>query len=115
MDGVVVSITAVGRSTGAVGSLDALPGIVAAGVAGPSGGAVRLRGCVPGRTCSSAGVGRRTRCWVARPTCTGWRSAGRTACRHVLRCLLTELAITLGLAGYAAVDELTPDALVRRP
>jgi isopentenyl diphosphate isomerase/L-lactate dehydrogenase-like FMN-dependent dehydrogenase len=49
---------------------------------------------------------------LARPYVYGLALAGQDGVRHVLRSLLTELDVTLGLAGYADVAELTPDALV---
>jgi L-lactate dehydrogenase (cytochrome) len=51
---------------------------------------------------------------LGRPYVYGLALGGQDGVRHVLRCLLTELDITLGLAGYADIAELTPDALVHR-
>jgi len=113
MDGVVVSNHGGRQVDGAVGSLDALPGIVAA-VAGRA--AVLFdSGVRTGPDVFKALALGADAVLVARPYVYGLALGGEDGVRHVLRCLLTELDITLGLAGYAAVDELTPDALVRRP
>ncbi|MBV9314347.1 MAG: alpha-hydroxy-acid oxidizing protein [Pseudonocardia sp.] len=111
IDGIVVSNHGGRQIDGAVGALDTLPGIVAA---------------VDGRAAVLFDSGLRTGADVfkalalgadavllARPYVYGLGLAGQAGVRHVLRCVLTELDITLGLAGYADVAELTPDALVR--
>ncbi|HEV7791774.1 MAG TPA: lactate 2-monooxygenase [Pseudonocardia sp.] len=110
MDGIVVSNHGGRQVDGAVAALDTLPGIVAA---------------VDGRAAVLFDSGVRTGADVfkalalgadavllARPYVYGLALAGQDGVRHVLRCLLTELDLTLGLAGYADVAELTPDALV---
>jgi lactate 2-monooxygenase len=110
MDGIVVSNHGGRQVDGAVAALDTLPGIVAA---------------VDGRAAVLFDSGVRTGADVfkalalgadavllARPYVYGLALAGQDGVRHVLRCLLTELDVTLGLAGYADVAELTPDALV---
>jgi lactate 2-monooxygenase len=110
MDGIVVSNHGGRQVDGAVAALDTLPGIVAA---------------VDGRAAVLFDSGVRTGADVfkalalgadavllARPYVYGLALAGQDGVRHVLRCLLTELDITLGLAGYADVAELTPGALV---
>ncbi len=111
MDGIVVSNHGGRQIDGAVGAMDTLPGIVAA---------------VDGRAAVLFDSGIRTGADVfkalalgadavllARPFVYGLALAGQDGVRHVLRCLLTELDITLGLAGYSDVAELSPDALVR--
>jgi lactate 2-monooxygenase len=110
MDGIVVSNHGGRQVDGAVAALDTLPGIVAA---------------VDGRAAVLFDSGVRTGADVfkalalgadavllARPYVYGLALAGQDGVRHVLRSLLTELDVTLGLAGYADVAELTPDALV---
>jgi lactate 2-monooxygenase len=110
MDGIAVSNHGGRQVDGAVAALDTLPGIVAA---------------VDGRAAVLFDSGVRTGADVfkalalgadavllARPYVYGLALAGQDGVRHVLRCLLTELDLTLGLAGYADVAELTPDALV---
>jgi lactate 2-monooxygenase len=110
MDGIVVSNHGGRQVDGAVAALDTLPGIVAA---------------VDGRAAVLFDSGVRTGADVfkalalgadavllARPYVYGLALAGQDGVRHVLRSLPTELDVTLGLAGYADVAELTPDALV---
>jgi lactate 2-monooxygenase len=110
MDGIAVSNHGGRQVDGAVAALDTLAGIVAA---------------VDGRAAVLFDSGVRTGADVfkalalgadavllARPYVYGLALAGQDGVRHVLRCLLTELDLTLGLAGYADVAELTPDALV---
>jgi isopentenyl diphosphate isomerase/L-lactate dehydrogenase-like FMN-dependent dehydrogenase len=113
MDGIVVSNHGGRQVDGAVGALDALPGIVAA---------------VQGRASVLFDSGIRTGADVfkalalgadavllARPYVYGLALAGQVGVRHVLRCLVTELDVTLGLSGYADIAELTPEALVPAP
>ncbi|HEX4359244.1 MAG TPA: lactate 2-monooxygenase [Pseudonocardia sp.] len=110
MDGIVVSNHGGRQVDGAVAALDTLPGIVSA---------------VDGRAAVLFDSGVRTGADVvkalalgadavllARPYVYGLALGGEEGVRHVLRCLLTELDITLGLAGYADIADLTPDALV---
>jgi isopentenyl diphosphate isomerase/L-lactate dehydrogenase-like FMN-dependent dehydrogenase len=110
MDGIVVSNHGGRQIDGAVAALDALPGIVAA---------------VDGRAAVLFDSGVRTgsdvfkalalgadAVLVARPYVYGLALGGEQGVRHVLRCLVTELDITLGLSGYADVAEPGVDALV---
>jgi isopentenyl diphosphate isomerase/L-lactate dehydrogenase-like FMN-dependent dehydrogenase len=111
VDGIVVSNHGGRQIDGAVGALDTLPAIAAA---------------VDGRISVLFDSGVRTGAdvfkalalgadavLVARPYVYGLALGGQAGVRHVLRSLVTELDVTLGLAGYADVAELTPDAVVR--
>jgi lactate 2-monooxygenase len=110
MDGIVVSNHGGRQVDGAVASLDTLPGIVAA-VAGRA--AVLFdSGVRTGADVFKALALGADAVLLARPYVYGLALAGQDGVRHVLRCLLTELDVTLGLAGYADVADLTPDALV---
>jgi isopentenyl diphosphate isomerase/L-lactate dehydrogenase-like FMN-dependent dehydrogenase len=113
MDGIVVSNHGGRQVDGAVGALDTLPGIVAA---------------VEGRAAVLFDSGIRTGADVfkalalgadavllGRPYVYGLGLAGQDGVRHVLRSLVTELDITLGLAGYSDLAALSPEALVRAP
>ncbi len=97
---------------GAVGSLDALPGVVAA--AGPmpvlfdSGircGADAVKALALGATAILLG----------RPYVYGLAAGGEQGVRHVLRTFLADLDLQLGLSGHSSPSELSPDALARRP
>ena len=108
-DGVIVSNHAGRQVDGAIAALDALPGIVEA-VAGRApvlfdsgvrGGADIFRALALG----AAAV------CVGRPWVYGMAIAGEQGAREVLRNLLAEFDLTLGLSGHRAVGELTPDVL----
>ncbi|HTF47669.1 MAG TPA: alpha-hydroxy-acid oxidizing protein [Pseudonocardia sp.] len=112
MDGIVVSNHGGRQLDGAVAALDTLPGIVAE-VAGRA--AVLFdSGVRTGADVFKALALGADAVLLGRPYVYGLALGGQDGVRHVLRCLLTELDITLGLAGYADIAELTPDALVHR-
>ena len=50
---------------------------------------------------------------VARPYAYALGLAGEEGVRHVLRCLLAELELSLSLAGLTHPDQLSPDTLTR--
>ncbi len=52
-------------------------------------------------------------CLVGRPWVFGLGIGGEAGVRHVLRCLLAEVELTMALAGHAACATLEPDILVR--
>jgi isopentenyl diphosphate isomerase/L-lactate dehydrogenase-like FMN-dependent dehydrogenase len=111
VDGVMVSTHGGRQVDGAIGALDALPGVVEAvgGRApvivdsGVRGGADVVRALALGAT--AVGVGR---AWVY-----GLAIAGEDGARQVLRDLAAETDLTLGLAGHRAVSELGPADVVR--
>ncbi|MGC8474324.1 MAG: alpha-hydroxy-acid oxidizing protein, partial [Candidatus Dormibacteria bacterium] len=47
------------------------------------------------------------------PYVYGLAVGGEEGVRHVLRCLLAELDLTLGLSGHARVSDLSPASLRR--
>lgn len=111
VDGIVVSTHGGRQVDGAIGSLDALPGVVEA-VAGRApvildsgvrGGADVVRALALGAT--AVGIGR---AWVY-----GLAIAGEDGARQVLRDIVAETDLTLGLAGHSSVAELTPDDVTR--
>lgn len=96
---------------GAVGSLDALPGVVeGAGDlpvlfdSGVRTGADALKALALGATAVV----------LARPYVYGLAVGGQEGVRHVLRTFLADLDLQLGLSGHAAVGELSRESLVRR-
>ncbi|HVW18636.1 MAG TPA: alpha-hydroxy-acid oxidizing protein [Solirubrobacteraceae bacterium] len=109
VDGIVVSNHGGRQVDGAIGSLDALPAVVEA-----VGGRVEVlfdSGVRSGSDVLKAlALGARA-VLVGRPYLWGLALAGEDGVRAVLRALLAELDATLGLAGYASVDELSPAAL----
>jgi lactate 2-monooxygenase len=50
---------------------------------------------------------------IGRPYVHGLAVAGGEGVHHVLRCLLADLDLQVGLAGYASVEELSPESLQR--
>ena len=95
---------------GAIGSLDALPGIVdAAGElavlfdSGIRTGADAVKALALGATAVLLG----------RPYVHGLALAGQDGVEHVLRGLLADLDLQLGLSGHASVSELSRDSLTR--
>jgi lactate 2-monooxygenase len=110
VQGVVCSNHGGRQVDGAIGSLDALPGIVeAAGeltVLFDSG--VRCGSDIAKALALGADA-----VLIGRPYVHGLAVAGAEGVHHVLRCLLADLDLQVGLAGYASVAELTPESLQR--
>jgi lactate 2-monooxygenase len=113
IDAVIVSNHGGRQVDGAVASLDALPAIVdAVGDdleilldSGVRTGADVLKGLALGADAA----------FVGRPYLWGLGVGGEAGVIGVLRGLLAEFDLTLGLSGYATPDELGPGALVREP
>ena len=97
---------------GAIGSLDALPGVVeAAGdlpVLFDSGIRTGADACKALALGASAVL-------LGRPWVHGLALAGEQGVHHVLRCFLADLDLQAGLAGHASVSELGPESLVASP
>ncbi|MGQ0575858.1 MAG: lactate 2-monooxygenase [Pseudonocardia sp.] len=113
MDGVIVSNHGGRQVDRAVASLDTLPGIVAA-VEGRA--AVLFDSGV--RTGADAAVALALGAdavLLGRPYAYGLALSGQDGVRHVLRCVLAELDLTLALAGYPDLASLraAPDAVIR--
>jgi isopentenyl diphosphate isomerase/L-lactate dehydrogenase-like FMN-dependent dehydrogenase len=96
---------------GAIGALDALPAIAAAVGdqlpvlfdSGVRGGADVIKAIALGARAVLIG----------RPYAYGLGLGGEDGVRHVLRSILAEADLTLGLAGHRSVHDLKPDALER--
>jgi L-lactate dehydrogenase (cytochrome) len=109
MDGVVVSNHGGRQVDGAIGSLDALPGVVAA--VGDRTTVLFDSGIRTGADVVKALALGAKAVLIARPYVYGLALGGQAGVRHVLRCLLAELELTLTLAGCTRPDELTPEIL----
>jgi lactate 2-monooxygenase len=110
-DGIVVSNHGGRQVDGALGALDALPGIAAAVGSqvtvlfdsGIRGGADMLKALALGARAVLIG----------RPYAYGLGLAGEDGVRHVLRALRNEFELTMRLSGHARLDELGPQSLLR--
>jgi lactate 2-monooxygenase len=111
MDGIIVSNHGGRQVDGAVGSLDALPGIVAA--VGDQTTVLFDSGIRTGADVVKAlALGARA-VLLGRPYAYGLALAGEMGVRHVLRCLLAEIELTMTLAGFTRPGELSPQVLQR--
>lgn len=111
VNGIVVSNHGGRQVDGAIGALDALPGVVAA-----VGGRIPVlfdSGIRGGADAFKAiALGAAAVC-VGRPYVYGLALAGQRGVREVLRNLMAEFDLTMGLSGCASVAEITADTLRR--
>jgi lactate 2-monooxygenase len=111
--GIVVSNHGGRQVDNAIGSLEALPGVVdevAADVPVLFDSGVRT-----GADAAVAiALGARA-VLLGRPWVWGLAAAGEAGVRHVLRCLLADLDLTLALSGLRSLDDLTRDVLSPAP
>jgi lactate 2-monooxygenase len=109
LDGIVVSNHGGRQLDGAIASLDALPGVVAAV---PDGFPVLFdSGIRSGADVVKAlALGARA-VLLGRPYIWGLGVAGEEGVRAVLRGLLADLDLSLALSGHRSVSELSPDVL----
>lgn len=111
VDGIIVSTHGGRQVDGAIGAIDALPDVAAA-VAG------RLPVLLDSGVRSGADVVRAlalgaTAVGVGRPWVYGLAIAGEDGARQVLRDILAETDLTLGLSGRRSLAELSPADVVR--
>jgi isopentenyl diphosphate isomerase/L-lactate dehydrogenase-like FMN-dependent dehydrogenase len=112
IDGLIVSNHGGRQVDGAIGALDALPDVVAAV---PDGYPVLFdSGIRTGADVVKAlALGARA-VLVGRPYIWGLGVAGEDGVRQVLRSLLAEIDLTMGLSGLTALDQITDEVLRRR-
>jgi lactate 2-monooxygenase len=111
IDGLIVSNHGGRQVDGAVGSLDALPGIVEA-----VGGRVPIlfdSGVRSGADAFKALSLGAQAVLIGRPYAYGLAIAGERGAREVIRNLVAELDLTMALAGCASIRELTSERLTR--
>ena len=112
MDGIIVSNHGGRQVDGAIAALEVLPEIVAA--VGDRVEVLFDSGIRTGADVIKAlALGARA-VLLGRPYVYGLALGGEDGVRHVLRSLLADLDLTLGLTGHRTVGELGPDALRRR-
>ncbi|MET9227546.1 lactate 2-monooxygenase [Lentzea sp. NPDC003310] len=109
MDGVVVSNHGGRQVDGAVGSLDALPSVVEA--VGEQIDVLFDSGVRTGADIVKALALGAKAVMVGRPFAYGLAHGGQVGVRHVLRSLLADFDLTLGLSGHRSPADLGPDAL----
>lgn len=109
MDGVIVSNHGGRQVDGAVGSLDALPSIVEA--VGEQVDVLFDSGIRTGADIVKALALGAKAVMVGRPYVYGLAHGGQVGVKHVVRSLLADFDLTLGLSGHRSPAELGPDAL----
>ncbi|WP_112275412.1 lactate 2-monooxygenase [Lentzea terrae] len=109
MDGVIVSNHGGRQVDGAVGSLDALPSIVEA--VGEQVDVLFDSGIRTGADIVKALALGAKAVMVGRPFAYGLAHGGQVGVKHVLRSLLADFDLTLGLSGHRSPAELGPTAL----
>jgi isopentenyl diphosphate isomerase/L-lactate dehydrogenase-like FMN-dependent dehydrogenase len=112
MQGIVVSNHGGRQVDGAIGALDALPDVVAA--AGDRLDVLFDSGIRTGADIVKALALGAKAVLLGRPYAYGLALGGQAGVRHVLRGVLADFDLTLGLAGYRSPAELSPETLRSR-
>ncbi len=110
VQGVICSNHGGRQVDGAIASLDALPSVVdaARGLAVLFDSGIRCGADIAKALALGADA-----VLIGRPYVHGLAVAGEEGVHHVLRSLLGDLDLQVGLAGYASVADLTPQSVVR--
>ena len=111
VDGIVVSNHGGRQVDGAIGALDALPGVVAA-----AGGRVPVlfdSGIRTGADAVKAIALGASAVLLGRPVMWGLALGGEDGVRTVLRSFLADLDLSMALSGFTKLDQLSPAILVR--
>jgi len=111
MDGIVVSNHGGRQVDGAIGALEALPGIASA--VGDQLDVLFDSGVRTGADVIKALALGAKAVLLGRPWVYGLAHGGEAGVVHVLRSLLADLDLTLGLSGHRSVAELSPRSLQR--
>lgn len=111
VEGIVVSNHGGRQVDGAVASLDCLPGIAEA--VGEDLTVLFDSGIRSGPDVLKALALGADAVLLGRPYLYGLALGGQEGVEHVLRCLLAELDLTMGLSGCSTLADLTPDLLQR--
>lgn len=111
--GVVVSNHGGRQVDGAVGALDALPGVVEA--VGDEAAVLFDSGVRTGADAFKALALGAEAVLIGRPWVYGLGIAGRRGAHDVMRNLMAELDLTMALAGCTSIADITGDRLVRSP
>ena len=109
VDGIVVSNHGGRQVDGAIGALDALPGIAQA--VGDQLTVLFDSGLRTGADVVKALALGAQAVLIGRPVLYGLALGGRDGVEHVLRCLLADLDLTLALSGYTSHRQLTRQSL----
>jgi L-lactate dehydrogenase (cytochrome) len=112
MDGIVVSNHGGRQVDGGLGALDALPAIASA--VGSRMTVLFDSGVRSGADVLKAVALGAQAVLIGRPYAYGLGLAGEDGVRHVLRALRTDFEITMRLAGFASLADLSADVLVGR-
>jgi lactate 2-monooxygenase len=113
VDGIVVSNHGGRQVDGAVGALDTLPAIAEA--VGDRLTVLFDSGIRCGSDIIKALALGAEAVLIGRPYAFGLGLAGEDGVRHVIRALRTDFELTMRIAGFARLADLTPEILVRRP
>ncbi|MBW3562285.1 MAG: lactate 2-monooxygenase [Actinobacteria bacterium] len=111
VSGIAVSNHGGRQVDGAIGALDALPGIVEE--VGDETTITFDSGIRSGADMVKALALGADAVMIGRPYVWGLGLAGDDGVRHVLRWLLADLDLTMSMSGFASLDDLSPDVLVR--
>ncbi|GAA6030508.1 hypothetical protein JCM8097_006180 [Rhodosporidiobolus ruineniae] len=114
VDGIVVSNHAGRQVDGAIASLDALDGIVRAGV-GEKLTVMFDSGVRSGADVAKAIALGAKLVFVGRPYVYGMSINGEAGVRHVMTSLLAEFDLLLNTAGFRSLKDITRDCLVHKP
>ena len=113
MDGIVVSNHGGRQVDGAIGALDALPAIAAA--VGDDLTVLFDSGVRCGADIIKALALGAKAVMIGRPYAFGLGLAGEDGVRHVIRALRADFELTMRIAGFAGLDDLSPDVLHHEP